>query len=800
MNKNYLIAFSWVLAGFWAGSTLAAGSAGVQISAISDNRADFPSSAIPKYEKLEISFDVRNLAAKNVYMPYDGRAIAGLAPRVGVTVDGLFLEPGNSDWNKAVVQPAFWYQPMTADAVSGFTYPKGNARWKIRFAPTRTGTYKYKIRVQDASVCDNKWPSGKWVESGVSNFKVTNAQPSNHGFVEVSPNDSRYFQFTDGSAFPGLGHEVNVESFVINLQNCEPYFAKLQQYGIDFIRTWMCSSLVIGRGTHGWDPWRNVNRVGINHGVKPYDYHDFAVKLSGNKHIFAMQDGSQPLGSWLEADKKYILRVRAKLDNVTASGDEPAGLVFKIIRNPGNFASAGNTAILITPEGFKGTQDWRIFEGTFTNTLGRRPLSQGGTLAIGLQNISAGDVYLDEIYLGEDLGGGQIGPNVLFKGELNYHLYCDQIASWLYDRYFEKAGKHGVYVKAVILEKNDPIYDRISLEDGTYIDGKGNNNNFYAKPGTKVRQLHECFWRYISARWGYSTAVHSWEVGNENAPFHGMHEEQTNAMQAAVQRWDRNHMSNTSFWHSFPVKFWKSTPCEYADVHAYISTSRAPKNVKPQMHVDAAFYHIWHSEDVYRKKVGKPVVRGEAGLDFPDRQRRNPELKKDTEGVWFHNYVWAMICSGGMYELYWWTEDLYNENPRRGRIFDHRDAFARFRAFMKGIDLHKGGYQDWAGTVDNPNVRVVGQKNLSKGAFHLWIQNKEHTWKNIVDGKTIEPQKARIAIPGFGTGGSFMLEWWDTYKGKPLLTNKVTVKENTDLVVELPSGLTTDIALKAFKE
>jgi len=797
--KKYLCAGAGLTLAVVLITALTAGAASVKITGVTDNTDAYPSSIVPKYEKLEISFEVENLAAKNFYRPYDGEPIRGLAQRIGVTVDGLFLSPGKDDWDDAIVQPAFWYQPMEAEPETGFTYPIGEPMWKIRFAPTQTGTWKYRIRVQDKSVTGGQWPSNKWVETGVSTFRVQKSRPDNHGFVEVSPDDSRYFQYSDGSAFAGLGHEVNVESFVIDLENPEPYFERCEKFGIDFIRTWMCSSLITGRGTHGWDAWRNIKRLGPNHGIEgvPYGYHDFSVHIDGNNDfIYAMKDGNQPLGSWIKADKKYILRVLAKLDKVEASGPEPAGLVFKFIKSRDGFSDPGNTAQLLTEKGFTGSTGWKEFEATFTNTLGRRALAQGGTLAIGLGNVTSGDVYIDRVYLGEDLGGGQIGPNVLFKGQFNYHLYCDQIASWLYDQYFELADRHGIRVKAVILEKNDPIYERISLEDGTFITGKGGNDNFYAKPGTKVRKLHKYFWRYVAARWGYSTAVHSWELLNEGAPFNTMHHDQANALQRSIDKWDRNHMSNTSFWHSFPTDFWKNSPCEYADVHAYISTSYAPKSIKPKMHEDAAFYHLWHSRDLKSKNIGKPIVRGEAGLDFPDKQWRNPELKKDTQGVWFHNYVWSMLNAGGLYELYWWTEDLYNYDGR-GRKFDHRDEFLRYRSFIEGIDLHKGGYEQWGGQVNNDALRVVGQKNTEKPAFHLWIQNKKHTWKNVVDNNPIPPQDAKLTIPGFEPGDSFQVRWWDTYTGKILRSEQVTVTNDAEIVLEV-SDLTTDVAVKGI--
>jgi len=803
MTKRSLIKYGFLSAVILLFIVSFAPAAEVTISQITDNRDEYTSRQVPKYEKFEISFRVNNLAAKNFYRPYDRESIRGLTPGNGVTVDGLFLPPGKDDWDDAIVQPGFWYQPMHPEAKNGFIYPQGEPMWKIRFAPTQTGAWKYRIRVQDTSVTGGQWPSNKWVETGVSTFKVQESRPDNHGFVEVSPDDSRYFQFSDGSPFLALGHEVSTEGFLTShLEKGNPYFSTLQKYDVDLVRTWMCSSLITGRGTHGWDPWQNVDRVGPNHGIEgvPYENHDFALRLSGSgDYIYTMKHGGQPLGSWLKADQKYILKVRAKLDNVKASGSEPAGFVFKFSRNPHDIKNPDNDLKILTKKGFVGSTGWKEFQVSFINPFGRTRLDWGCTLAIGLGNISSGDVYIDRVYLGEDLGGGKTGPNVLFKGQLNYHLYCDQIASWLYDRFFEEAAEHNVYIKPVILEKNDPIYNRISLEDGTFMKERGGNKNFYAKPGTKVRKLHKYFWRYLAARWGYCTAVHSWELLNEGHPTDPMHYDQANALQETIDKWDRNHMASTSFWHSFPVDYWKNTPCRYADVHAYISTSYAPDSVKPQMHEDAAFYHLWHSRDIAGKNVGKPVIRGEAGLDFPHEQRPNPELQKDTDGVWFHNYTWAMLDSGGLYELYWWREDFYNYDQDPAKRFDHRDEFCRYSRFMEGINLNKGGYEDWAGSVNNDRLRVVGQKNIAKGALHLWVQNKKHTWKNVVDNNPIPPQDAKITIPGFEPGDSFKLEWWNTHNGRIMRTEQLTVNNNSQLVVEV-NNLVTDIAVKAVKK
>jgi hypothetical protein len=384
------------------------------------------------YEKVEIAFDVESPADANPSLPYDLEPAPGLATGVGITVDGLFLPPGRTDWSGAIVQPAFYYQPMREDMPGGIGHPVGDASWRIRFAPTSAGKWQWRIRVQDAAVCEDGRQPGRWVQSDVRELTVAEGEAASHGYVKVSPHDPRYFCFSDGTDFLGLGLAAGAGDIT---RDPDAYFKEISGHGIDFIRVWMCSDLIVGRGTHGWDPWRGVesrDRVGAADGVTPYRYHDFSIRLTGNGRHIAIT-GNQPIKTWLEKDTRYILRIRAKLDQVVGAGAEPSGLVVKFLNDPYNddFLSEKNTKLLITPEGWKGTTDWQVFEVPFKNPLGPRSIAHGAGLAIGLQNVSSGSVYLDEMYLGEDLGEGRIGPNILFKGRLNYHLYFDQIASHL---------------------------------------------------------------------------------------------------------------------------------------------------------------------------------------------------------------------------------------------------------------------------------------------------------------------------------------------------------------------------------
>ena len=151
----------------------------------------------------------------------------------------------------------------------------------------------------------------------------------------------------------------------------------------------------------------------------------------------------------------------------------------------------------------------------------------------------------------------------------------NQQASYAWDHKLESAAQAGVYLKLVVLEKNDRVWNEIKA-DGT-LTSTDDNNNFYGAANTKVRSLQQYYWRYLAARWGYSTAVHSWELLNEGDPYNGNHYGLADAFAAYMHQTEPSrHMVTTSMWASFPVdSFWgnaKYPNIDYADVHAYVST------------------------------------------------------------------------------------------------------------------------------------------------------------------------------------------------------------------------------------
>ena len=76
---------------------------GPLIHDITTNLGDYAASQVPRFAKLEITFQVDTSAA-NLQMPFDARPPAGIQAGMGVSVDALFSADG---WQTVTTQPAF---------------------------------------------------------------------------------------------------------------------------------------------------------------------------------------------------------------------------------------------------------------------------------------------------------------------------------------------------------------------------------------------------------------------------------------------------------------------------------------------------------------------------------------------------------------------------------------------------------------------------------------------------------------------------------------------------------------------
>ncbi|MCJ7676213.1 MAG: S-layer homology domain-containing protein, partial [Anaerolineales bacterium] len=187
-----------------------------------------------------------------------------------------------------------------------------------------------------------------------------------------------------------------------------------------------------------------------------------------------------------------------------------------------------------------------------------------------------------------------------------------------------------------------------------------------------------------------------------------------------------------------------------------------------------------------------PLVRGETGVDSPSQQDWNRDLTRDTAGIWLHNNVWGQVNPGGMYDLFWWATETIPSSLY--------PIFLGFRNFMDGIPLDNGQYRDARAIPSDPNLRAWGQRDDSNGRLHLWIQNRLHTWKRVINGPAIPAFSGSITIPN-AADGTYQVEWWDTYKTtNPVFLTQQVNATGGSLVLSLPLALTSDVAVKIQRQ
>ncbi len=939
------------------------------------------------YEKFELTFDITGTVATNPFFPYDPSPPPGVPAGVGISVDGLF-SPDN--WATVITQPGFLYQYYQRQCIgdtpqnhcrSGleWLYPVGAPIWKIRFAPSRTGLWRYRIRVTDASGT---------VQSSEGTFTVTlSTDPLNHGFIRVSPTDPGYFEYSDGTPFIGVGHNTGFDEAHFTY-SVDEEMERFGRHRVNFLRVWMTGQSIYMAAWHPWSshhlPYEGgyFNAASLTYTVA-YSDHRFSLRLwdyadpgvNNERNPCMFQGFSNNVA--VKPRTTYLLRVRLRTVGVTGPRNasfpdygftvRKGGWLGESCSDPA--ATSGQSTRLL---GYvNGTTAWQEITATFTTGPGEYFLDY---LYLILENTTGGDAFVDEVSLREMSGGVPVGPEVLRKNRFAYHLYFDQQPSWQWDYILEKAAQHGVTIRLVVLEKNDWVANHIDAHGnpvGAYYEL--NNDRFYAAPNTAVRRYHEYFWRYLIARWGYSRAVHSWELMNEGDPYNDNHYAMAEAFGRFMKAHDpQRHLVTTSNWHSFPVaEFWGHpayAAVDYADIHAYAccgnryagwaqnigdplsledrpayvyggsgysvripgsvrfyNASGTPpslvirgagewviryqmkaenftgtcdygipnalagprllwildntrSNVVPPaesgqdfvcsapagtydwrvfdsqhthtgaeaplsarivlrdnaihslaiffqnsfgtggdawidnielispdgrkvylngefdltlLYHDTAFLTAAYSLQIGGRTLsgpGKPVTRGEVAIgddgDYHGDHVYSQTL--DVQGVWLHNFLWGQINPGGLYELYW--------DPVSIRRYDLCDHFKAFRDFMDSIPLNNGRYEDARAIPSHPDLRAWGQVDRVAGRGHLWVHNRHHTWRNVVDGVPIPPISGTVTVSGL-LPDTYHVTWWDTLSGTIFLTQSIPAVGGV-LTLTLPAPLTTDVALQ----
>jgi hypothetical protein len=724
-----------------------------------------PKNKIKVYDKYEIRFNVETVA-DNLFFYYDKNPPPGITPQTGITVEGIFTSPSGT----TLKQPGFIFEEMTLNVLERKTHYEGtgNTYWIVRFSPQQVGEYAVHLRAEDSS--------GNTI---ISAGGFTALPPIKKGFIQVSPDDPRYFEFSNRDLFFPIGPAWG------------PNYAIYKESGINMERVWMAGQAAYSTN---WACWYSTALQPGNEGFdNPLTFQEHYPSHELSREIYYPDGKRIWMGFWgdesffpnLKSNTEYLIKLRLKTMDIVGpvSPDYPYGFMVKSHGWPGENIEKDLRSYPSMIPVINQNRNWHTIVTKYKCT---HKDSTKRYLSLYLDNVGSGKVYIDQFSIKEMLPDGSRGGELIRHSKADIHTYVEQRPAAFFDRQIVEGERNGVYLKYVVQDKRDWVPNHLTREGIFHKSGDG----YFQENGTKAKWLLWQWWRYLIARWGYSTAIHSWEICNEADPNDPDVYRQTQDFGEFMHKFDSHpHLVTTSFWCCWKPNFWKDQinypDVDYADLHEYSRESNQG--------LDMVEFIVSLGQKTFKIPVGKPVMLGETGIGY-EGQQYFEYLKKTNKGIWYHNILWAQLCygSGISSPNYWWSQHLSSINRQQ--------IVLPFYRFVSRLDINLGGYVDLDASVTNPNIRVLGQKNSLKGKAYLWVQNKHHNWHNVMGVEhpvPIKPQSGIITIRLL-SNTDYRVTIWNTYNGELQSADVLESDASGDIIISIPN-LHSDCAVKIEK-
>jgi len=638
---------------------------------------------------------------------------------------------------KKLTLPAFFAQDFERRKLNGsrnranWYYPTNTGVWKARFAPRQTGLYSAKAILKDKNGTAQTAP-----------VKFQCTASNSKGFLCAGKKDPRFFEFTEGDPFFAIGQNLAFigEGQYVNLTKAEQIFATLAANGANFLRIWTCCqdwALAIEARKSAWGrSWsRNRSIVPIP-GSENQPEPPKCVKIEGSNASLAVSP-SHPVA--LRPNTRYITTGRFTADGPTA---------LKVQLSAALEIPAFDTA----PNG-----QWKQFRHEFvtganTMWLGRMTLSLLGS----------GAVWLDDLSLKDAATGAEL----LVEAEVNRKTrgYYNQIDCFMLDELIDAAENNGIYLMLCLITR-DLYMSSLSKPDSSE----------YQQATEDAKK----FVRYAVARWGYSTSVASWEYFNEMDPVKPT-DKFYSELGAYLEQIDiYRHLRTTSTWHP-SARDCRHPKIDIGQLHHYMRLD-TKENFKDEVAV-----LLEKTKFLRQNSPAKPVLVGEFGLATPKWGIAN-QMKQDTQGVHFHNSLWASAFAGNSgTAMFWWWDQL-----------DRQDAYhhyAPLAAFLKDVSF--AGMTELKAATTGEKLNILGYQGPSRA--YLWLSDPRANWWNLVMEKQqpAEIKNTTIQIQNL-TPGRYSVQWWDTQNGKVTKTSEISLTQGPLSILIAP--FTRDIACKITK-
>jgi hypothetical protein len=704
------------------------------------------------YEKFEMTFQL-DTVADNPFFQYDPSPPSGVSPRTGITVTAEILTPSG----KIHDQPAFFTTDAIETNINGrpFFYKSPVSHWAIRYSPSQVGPYQITLSAVD--------------RSGTTRVKVGNftaISPDRPGFVQVSKADPRYFEFSNGSLFWPLGPAIG------------PDYSKYPGTGINLDREWLAGT---GAYSTNFARWVSSAQTMGNEGFdsqlsfkEHYPSHELSQEIAypNGWRMWIGWSSGETYQPRLISGTTYLVKIRLKTSQMKGpqNPQEPFGFVIKTGGWPStNFINDHRGSPSMIPEVSKDT-DWHTIIATYTPQ--GNPDEIGPYIYLYLENVTAGRVYIDDFSIRPINSDGSLAGEMVVNASADLFSYVEPGPAAYIDWMIGQGEEYGIYFKFVVLDKRDWIPAHIS-RNGQFVD---QGDGFFQPDGTKARWLQKQWWRYLIARWGYSTAIQSWEFVNEGPPDDQAFYQATQDFARFMHENDPHyHLVTTSFWSGWHPDFWENPrypDIDYADLHEYLRNDLA---------LNFFDHYLSQSEEMYASSLHKPIMIGETGLGAPGDSIFQL-LSQPNSGDWFHILLWSQLAPSSVSSPnYWWTDHLSQ--------FDRLSMVTAFSHFISNLDLNKGGYQDAKPSTDNPGLITLGQKNLKENKAYLWILNQPPLSSNDSHLTNFRPDHTHSIQVSLQMSPSieYQIQRWDTDRGSVIATFTLISDSNGNLTIPVNS-------------
>ncbi len=288
-------------------------------------------------------------------------------------------------------------------------------------------------------------------------------------------------------------------------------------------------------------------------------------------------------------------------------------------------------------------------------------------------------------------------------------------------------------------------------------------------------------YRYIIARWGYSTSLGIWEIVNE---IHGTtgwtaHQDQAKAWVNKVNAYLKEHdphkrpttasYGSSSIWQSSSIK------PDIANRH-YYEAQGYPQPYGSTQPIRNGLHDAVNEMRTLKKAGDRPAIFGEAGATALFSPVNSSGYTSEM-----HDIFWAGLTNGMASTPFWWdftTHTVFTS----ARL----DLYDKFKPFADSLALAES--PDTAMTVTAKGSYGYGMKN-AQGAFG-WLYSYPPT--KDISGTSVQ-------ISGLDNG-TYALAWYDTWAGDYLETDTLVSADNfmMDDVAKLDSA-NTDVAFKIRK-